>query len=185
MSDDSKHIPVRCEPDDPRRCQANVSHGQCPFLAVPPNQNGQGGKYCPIHTSSFSQNDKGVHGGLYNFNRTEVLSRLQTFKNHPDSRALAIELGLLRLILEQTVNKCDAYDLLGQSAQISVMVDKIRDTLIANVKLEQKVGDLLSIEQVITIAQALYGVVCEHINDVEILERIANEFENVLARRGQ
>jgi len=178
---DETHIPIRCAPDDPRRCQNSVSFGQCPFLALPNTTS------CSIHSSVPIH--KREEKNLYNFNRTEVLSRLQSFKNNPESRTLAIELGILRLLLEEVINKCapetQAYDLLAASPQITVLIDRVRDTLLANVKLEEKVGDLMSVEQVVVIAQALYNIICNYITDVEVLNKIAQDFELILCNRGK
>lgn len=181
---DMKNVPVRCENNDPRRCQKNTAHGQCPFLSQP------GANYCAIHGPIIDQNAQ----GLYQFNRTEVIHRINAFRSHGDSRTLAIELGLLRLLLEQLVNKCDAYDLLMHSVQLTTLITQIKELQISNVKLEQKVGDLLSSEQVIDIAQSLYAVVSSTLlsnsnsnsnyppipHAPELLAEIATKFEDIL-----
>lgn len=175
MDDDQKHIPIRCAEDDPQRCQGMAKGNQCHFLSIP------GEQYCVIHTKHKDQEAK----GLYEFNKTEVLSRLAAFKGHGDSKTLAIELGLLRLLLEQAVNKCEGpYDLLTNSVQLSALISQIKELQLANIKLEEKVGDLLSIEQVIEIAQKLYSVVVQHLEvlpgNEEILGAIAEGFEETL-----
>jgi hypothetical protein len=107
------------------------------------------------------------------------LARISAFRSHGDSRTLAIELGLLRLLLEQIINKCDGYDLIMNSVQISTLIGQIKELQTANIKLEQRVGDLLSMDQVIEIAQALYTAVTKYVSDVEILGKIAEDFENI------
>ena len=176
---DEKHIPVRCEEDDPNRCQGMAQGDQCRFLSIP------GEKFCVIHTKHRDQTAK----ALYEFNKTEVLSRIASFRGHGDSKTLAIELGLLRLLLEQAVNKCEGpYDLLTNSVQLSALISQIKELQLANVKLEEKVGDLLSLEQVIEIAQKLYAIVVENLASLtpesfqveETLGKIAEAFEEVL-----
>jgi len=168
---DEKQVPIRCAENDPNRCQSSARQGQCPFLAVP------GTIHCPIHGSKES---KASENALYQFNKTEVLARISAFRSHGDSRTLAIELGLLRLLLEQIINKCDSYDLVMNSVQISTLITQIKELQTANIKLEQRVGDLLAMDQVIEIAQSLYAVVTKYITDVDILGKVAEEFEDIL-----
>lgn len=167
---DEKQVPIRCPENDPHRCQASARGGQCPFLAMP------GTIHCPIHGS---KEIRASENALYQFNKTEVLARISAFRSHGDSRTLAIELGLLRLLLEQIINKCDGYDLIMNSVQISTLIGQIKELQTANIKLEQRVGDLLSMDQVIEIAQALYTAVTKYVSDVEILGKIAEDFENI------
>jgi hypothetical protein len=172
---DEKLVPQRCDPADPRRCQKSAMNGQCPFLSIP------GHDYCPIHGPVPDQNA----AGLYAFNKTEVLVRISKFRGHGDSRTLAVELGLLRLLLEQLINKCEGpYDLLTCSGQISNLITQIKELQVANIKLEQKVGDLMTAEQVIEIAQGLYNVVSSILstlpNGTDLLAEIAEQFDVVL-----
>jgi len=155
---DQKNVPVRCKEDDPNRCQGMTKRGQCPFLAMPDH------KHCVIH-GRVQENTS-----LYNFERTEVLARLSVFRGHTDSRTLATELGVLRLLLEQIINKCGEYELLQNSVQIASIIDKIKDLQLANTKLEERVGDLLSVEQVIEVAQQLYGSVVTHLKICQIIQ---------------
>ena len=176
---DEKHIPKRCKTNDPHRCAT----GDCEFLAVP------GDTHCILHNRS--QDLDTTKKGIYNFNMTEVALRIKQFKNHPDSKKLTEELGLLRLLLEQAVNKCEcAYDLVTQSTQLTALVEKIRIVQQANINIEQKLGDLLSMEQVTEIAQALYDVVTLHIKKqlpedvaLDTLEDIAKDFEITLEKK--
>lgn len=179
---DEKYIPQRCDLNDPNRCKADASEGQCTFLAVP------GEEYCSIHCRS--QNLDIEKKNLYDFQLTQVGHRIKEFKNHPDSKKLTTELGLIRLLLEQTVNQCEkSYDLVVKVPEIMALVEKIRIVQQANIGIEQKLGDLLSIEQVTEISQLLYDVVTKHIKKhmkdaaLDVLEEIAIEFEQALEKK--
>jgi len=177
MESDYKHIPQRCEPDDPRRCQSAGPHGQCAFLSVP------GTDRCPMHLGGTRTENyvSGRTSELFNIKSIEVINQLQKFKNHPDSKKLTTELALLRVLLENTLNQCESsFDLLTHSSQIMNLTDKIQATLVSNTKLEEKIGDLLSIDQVISIAKALYSAVTERITDPDTLEKIAGDFQRIL-----
>jgi len=166
---DEKHIPRRCEPDDPHRCQATARGGdQCCFLAVP------GRKYCPIHQNPESR-------PLYSFEREFVQTKLQDFTNNPKARSLAEELSVLRMVFERAINNCeDPTDLVMQSPQIITLADKIQSVLIANTKLEEKVGSLMSVAEVTEIAEKLFAIITTHVQDPDTLEAIAHDFEYCL-----
>lgn len=170
---DHKYIPIRCAANDPHRCQASVETGQCPFLAVPPTQ------YCVLHGNHTIRHEQ--QEALYQFNRTEMLHRLAKFRAHPDAINLTTELGILRLTLEALLNKCtDNYEFVTQSATITNLVQSIEKTLFTNLKLEKHMSSLLSLQQVIMMAQQFFNVVTQHIKDVDILDDIADEFEKIM-----
>jgi len=142
-------------------------------MAVP------GTNFCVIH--SVQDADGSNKQDLYNFKITEVSRRIAKYRNHPDSRNLTVELGLLRLILEETINKCeDAYDLVVNNAQLTSLIERIRVVQQANIGIEQKLNDLLTIEQVTGIAQQLFNAIVVHVKDLDLLEVIAAEFESIL-----
>ena len=174
MSQDHKYTPVRCDENDPHRCQVSTEKtGQCPFLAVPPT------KYCPIHGNHSVRQEETE--ALYQFSRTEVLHRLQQFRKHPDALKLTTELGVLRLTLESLLNKCESnYDFVTNNATITNLIASIEKTLTANLKLEKHMNDLLSLGQVVQMAQSFFNTVTQFITDPEILEQIANEFERIM-----
>jgi hypothetical protein len=173
MGHDHKYLPVRCDEKDQHRCQAQTEHGQCPFLAVPPTQ------YCVIHGNHSirkTENDE-----LYEFKRTEVLSRLAKFRQHPDAMKLTTELGILRLTLEALLNKCtDNYEFVTNSATISNLIGSIERTLTANLKLEKHMSSLLSMTQVIAMAQQFFNTVTTYIKDPDTIEAIAFAFEQIM-----
>jgi hypothetical protein len=173
MGQDHKYTPVRCAENDPHRCQSMTENGQCPFLAVPPTE------YCVIHGNHSVRKEETT--ALYEFTRTEVLDRLKKFRAHPEAMKLTTELGVLRLTLEALLNKCtDNYELVTNSATISSLIGSIERTLTANLKLEKHMNDLLSLTQVIQMAQQFFNVVTQHIKDPEVIEVIATEFEKIM-----
>jgi hypothetical protein len=173
MGQDHKYTPVRCAENDPHRCQSMTDKGQCPFLAVPPTT------YCVIHGNHSIR--KTESDNLYEFTRTEVLSRLSKFKQHPEAMKLTTELGVLRLTLEALLNKfTDNYEFATNSATISALIGSIERTLTANLKLEKHMNDLLSITQVIAMAQSFYNCVTQYIKDPDTIEKIAQEFEKIM-----
>lgn len=171
---DGGHDLQPCAEDDPNRCQGIHSQtgAQCRYLAIPNTQK------CPAHTINPKQM------GLYNLKRTTVLNRLEQLKKNPEGKSLVVELGILRLTLEELLNKCgdDQWAFAINQGPITTMISTIRDTLTANIKIEKHIGELLSVGQVVEIAQDLFNIVSKYIPDANALECIAREFEGTLAK---
>ena len=176
-SSDTHHVPVRCsDMDDPHRCVASTSRGQCEYLAIP------GATFCPIHGGIKCQAVNAAND-LYRFRKDAYSNRIAQMKDHPDARKLNTELGLLRMSLEEVVNRIEEPQdlILMYGPQIRELVSDIRATLTANVKLEQTIGTLLTINDVAQLAQALMSVIVEHVTDPVVIATIADEFNKVLA----
>lgn len=168
---DHKRIPQRCSPTDPHACDFCGE-----FLAIPGLPN------CPLHNINgdleVQRND------LYALKKTAVAARLALMKGHPESRSLANELGILRITLEETINKCDdAYDLVMNEAAISRLVTAIQSALVANQKLEEKVGELLSVDDVITLVQMFFEIIKDYVTSAEDQEAIANRISEILQNK--
>lgn len=171
---DQKYTPQRCAPDDPRRCRANTAVGQCGFKSIPGSQN------CPLHSVLTIQREE--KATLYNIKRTEVLHRLAHFSDHPDASKLTTELGVLRLTLEELLNRCtDNYEFVAQSSSISQLISQIQSVLVVNTKIQKDLGELLNLQQVLTLAQGLYNIITAYVDDVQVLEFIARDFESFLS----
>ncbi len=171
---DYKQTPVRCPSGDPNACK------RCgEFLAIP------GYDYCPIHSAGAGGELDLARRGIYNFKKGEILRRMQVFKNNPESRSLASEIALLRILLEDTINKCgdDQYDLIMSEGPIVRIINSIRETLTANQKIEERVGELLSIEQVIEIIKMIYNMVGDYIKNPNQMQELADRI-NILIQGG-
>lgn len=139
--------------------------GGCALRAVP------GSKYCGIHGNSPQPES------LYKFEKSKIALRLAEIRKHPDSQNLEVELGLIRHLLENIINKCnDEMDFIQNSGQITQLVDKIQLLLKTNVHVGQVTKQLLSIEEVVTIAQQLVSIVSEYV-DLDDLQEISERFE--------
>lgn len=173
---DHAHERLRCAENDPNRCQSvhSQSGEQCTYLSMPNTT------YCPVHAPVF--NRETANTGLYNLKRTSVLNRLEQMKKNPEGKSLVVELGILRLTLEELLNKCgdDQWAFAMNQGPITNLIQTIQSTLIANMKVEKHIGELLSIEQVLVLAQELYNIVTKYVVDPTVLGSIALDFEAVL-----
>lgn len=165
---DFKRMPVRCEANNPFSCE------KCrEFLAIP------GSAYCP-RCKGPGELDL-VRKGLYRFHSAEAQARLQGMKSHTEGRTLANEVALLRILLETQLNKCSTeYDLLTNEATISRLIENITKCLTANNKMEERIGELLTLEQVIMMLQSFFNMVIQYIPDPEQQEKIAIELNAMI-----
>jgi len=128
--------------------------------------------YCAIHQH--------IGQSLYDFNRVKIQNRLEAMRKHPDAKNLEIELALIRHLLEKVVSTCtEDMDFLRSSGQIMQLVDRISNLLKTNIRVEQVTHQLLSIEEVVEIAQKIVAIVGEYL-DVDDIESVTQRIEEVL-----
>jgi len=158
---DFKNIPKRAEINE-----ITCARAGCHFAVVPES------RFCAIHHTT--------DGDLYKLDRAKIADRIAEIRKHPDSRNLEVELALIRHILEGILQKSEDMDkLLRNSGTIGTLIDKIQALLSANIRVGQITGTLLSIEDVVTIAQALVAIVGEYVDENDV-EEIMTRFQQVI-----
>jgi putative heme degradation protein len=163
---DFKNIPQRAKPGDQICNRPGCEFAVAIVDGVPQT-------HCHIHLRDTSD--------LYRLNRVEVINRLNEIRRHPDSHTLEVELALLRNILESILNTCnESMDFIRNSGTIGSLVDKIEKLLKSNVSVAQATGALMSIEEVVTIAQALVAIVSEYLDPDELGEVVERFQRTVL-----
>ena len=161
-SKDFKNTPERATGD--QKC---CERAGCDLRAV------ANSKYCAIH-QHLDRTE------LYDFDKVRIANRIDNIRKHPDSRNLEVELALIRHLLEKIVNVCkEDTDFIRFSGQIMQMVDKISNLLKTNIQVSQVTHQLLSIEEVVTIAQSIVAIVAEYL-DVDTLQEVSERVEKVL-----
>lgn len=170
-SDHHEHSFVRVEPDDPNRCQAVTQKGQCMFKAM------EGSNYCTMHGAK-------VNPGLRNYHLSKFRQKMATAANQPEIKSLRDEIGILRVLIEERINSCtDPMDLMMQSNTISDLVMKVKATVEACHKLEEKLGALMDREQAIAFAMAISDIISKHVADSDILQLISEEITELVASK--
>lgn len=143
--------------DDPRRCQANSRGEQCRNLGL--KEGDIYFEYCLAHGGN-RQRDKLKQEGLRNYRLTKWQARVEQFGREPEIKSLRDEIGILRLLMEERLNRCgDAQDLILQSAPISDLVMKIEKVVASCHKLEGSMGQLLDKQAILQFAQQVIGIV--------------------------
>lgn len=159
----TRHVPVRCAADHPDRCVGQTAKGQCPMLGMPhtyPRNNppNSGKKpLCPLHGTP-------PRPSLYRIPNSAVTNRMVEMRQHPQNYTLENELALVRVLLETTLSQCtDAATLLIKAGPLLELTGQIDRLLGSNIKLAEKTGHLLSVEQVTKIAQSLIDIVADEL----------------------
>lgn len=158
----------RVEEDDPLRCQAVTANGQCRIKAI------DGSKYCPVHAGGG--NAAKAKEATRNFRLTMWQARVGDFADNDGVKSLREEIGILRMLLEETLNRCkDPTELILYSNKISDLVMKVDKVVTSCHRLESATGQLLDKQAALNIASVIVAIVAKHVTDEDAMEAVANE----------
>lgn len=159
---------------DPERCQAVHADQQCPFKRYP------GSEYCGRHGGAKSQPSE-IAEKNRNYMLTKWRARVNALADSPVRKTLNEELGILRMMLEEILNRCENnIDIQIWSSKIVELIREIRTTVISCDKLDRTNSLMLDRSQALVLGSKLIGIIGEHVNDptqLDILTRkIAEAF---------
>lgn len=165
----SKHQVVKAEgPEDPDRCFASTKTGQCNNKRVP------NGESCPMHGGGIIEKSAEKRK-LRNYLLDKYKATLTRHSNSPQILSLRDEVGLSRMILEETLNSChEPSDLLRESQRLIFLVQNIERLVLSCQKLEKSLGEHLSREDLISFTQNILGIISTEI-DPERLDDVAQK----------
>ena len=156
------------DPDDPRRCQAMTSRGQCYNKSLP------GINYCPAHGASQAKKLKKQQ--LANYKLNKFKQRAGELGNSDAISSLKDEIGLLRMLVEERINRCeDSHDLLLVSGPLSDLFIKIEKLVSSGDRLDRRLGNLLDKTKVLLFAQTVVEIIGSEIDDPEKLDSISDK----------
>jgi len=149
-------------PEDPERCQGVIrSQGQCINKATP------GSEYCHAHGGN-----KGVERAKQESLSNYRLSKWQA--ESPHIKSLRDEVGILRMLMEETLNRCETnFDLIAQSQKISDLTMKITAVVEKCHRLEGSMGQLLDKKTIIQMANTFINIISEEDLPEETLDRLS------------
>jgi len=177
MSNDAEITKVA--DDDPLRCQAVNSQGQCHNKAV------EGGTHCMCHGGN-KQIEAQKRVSLRNYQLTKFKARVQRLGDSPDIKSLRDEVAILRMMLEERLNQCkDEGDLLMQSHTISDMVLKIERLVSSCNKLEGSMGQLMDKSAILQFANVVINIISDNIEDQVIINNIASRLMEAVGEIGR
>lgn len=151
------------------RCESTVANGQCPFLAVPET------KTCPMHGANKSQQVL-LEETRRAYRLRKWQDRIADFADDEQIISLREEIGILRMVMEEMLNKCeDSQDLLMMSHRIADTALKIERLITTCEKIERRTGAMLSKRSIIQLASRFVEIINNHVEDPDILEQISDE----------
>jgi len=132
-------------------------------------------EYCKNHTKFMGQHPDAERKRVFNYNLDKFRARVEGFAISPALKNLHEEIGVLRMMLETLINKCqDDHDLMMNSTQISSMVCNIERLVVSANKLDINLGQLLDRNQATQLAEELIQIITEEIDDESRIANIAS-----------
>ena len=173
--------PIRMDsPTDPNRCQATNARGQCEFkgILLP---DGTYGKNCILHGGNRQVDSQNLEN-LKNYRLTKWQAKVNRFSESNVIKSLREEIGILRVLLEERLNRIDnAADLVLQSAPISDLVMKVEKVVGSCHNLEAKMGQHLDKAAVLHLASRFVAVISEQLSDQpDKIDSISHELLNII-----
>lgn len=166
----------RVAADDPERCQTMTGGGQCQFRRV------SGAEQCEIHLGGGGKlklRDKMT--SMYNVARWR--NRIDKFAGHDQVKGLREEIGIMRMLLETTLNLCQSdMDILLYSSKIGDLVTRIESLVRSCHKLESAMGMLLDRQAALQLSGETVEIISRHIHDEDTVKKIAEEMLEALVR---
>lgn len=175
---------IEVEPNHEFRCQAVGSggEGQCRYMSfqglanlneAPPNNIDK----CPKHSNLAHLERRAVH----DLRLTKWQARLDKFAESDKVKSLRGEIGVLRILLEETVDQCtSAKELTMNAGKISDLVVKIEKLVASCHRLETNLSMVLDRNEILKIANNIVIVINNHVKDPIVIENIAQDVSRVL-----
>lgn len=172
-------------PEDPHRCQATGSKGQCCNRAI--LVDGKYGDFCLVHGGNKFR-EKVEKEKVRNYHLTKFQARMNKMVDSSALKTLGEEIGILRIMLEGKINQCkDMPDLILNNAVISDLVMKIEKLVTSLNKLEKNMGLHLDKAAILQFASEVIEVIGRELegnSDIEATDRIADGIVKIVGRIG-
>lgn len=180
----AENMTTQTRPDCPNRCQRVTGQGQCTNkgVALP---DGTFSQYCAMHNGNVDLRNYKKES-VRNYRLTKWHAELQRHATAPEVKGLRDEIGILRMVLEERLNRCtDSTDILLHSGAIGDMVLKIEKLVSSCHKLEGLMGQLLDKQAILQFAGEVIDIIGEECADSKIVEQIGNRIMLAIGRVGK
>jgi len=165
-------IPKITSEDQPDRCQAVHSLGQCRNVAV------KGSNFCAAHGGNKAVQDA-EREALRNYKLTQFQARIDEKKAAPDLKNLRDEIALLRMLIEERLNMCKSgTDLVLHSSAISDLIMKVEKVVASCHKLEKNMGMVVDKQAILNFAGRVVQIITLVLSDLEGGEKFIDEIGN-------
>lgn len=158
--------------DNPNCCQLEG----CNLLAV------EGCTHCAAHGGA-KQASALQKQATRTYNLTKYREQLNRFSDDDNIKGLREEIGILRILMEERLNLCNtSIDLLAHAHTISDLAVKIEKLVTSCNKIEKSLGKYLDKNDIVQLGMEIVTIITRHIDNVDVIEKIANELAIVIER---
>lgn len=176
---------MRCDPADPRRCQAVNSKAQCPQLAV------EGSEYCSMHRRTGTASEHKERVRHYLLSNPELQERLNRQAAIEEVRSLREEIHLARTMVEtrlDLIEDGDRGDMLAAFSSVNTYLQTIEKLVSSCHRMEVSLGSLLSKASIFSLGQEIVNILADELqlidNYEEIVDRISERIVVAIAEQG-
>jgi len=164
----------RVDPDDPNRCQHIIpTQGQCSLKACPDS------KYCPAHGGNKGFQAKQTRE-LKNYRLNKFKTRVGELSDSAVILSLKEEIGILRLLLEEKINRCqDEHDIILMAGPLSDLIMKVEKVVTSCDRLESRLGNFLDKNAILQFAQTVVLIISKYVPNEDDLEKISSEISEI------
>lgn len=161
---------------DPKRCQGVLKTGQCTYFAL------EHSKFCQRHGGNKGQEEH-ERESLRTYRVAQWQARIGEFADSEKVKSLREDIGVLRLVLEETLSICkDSNDLLMYASRITDTVIKIEKLVASCHRLETATGNTLDKQQALQFAATVVEIIGRHVVDADAVDAVQSEIMQLLSR---
>jgi len=162
-------------PEHPNRCQGKGPHGQCTMLVL-------AGDYCKIHGGATVL-DAAEKSSMKRYDIARWRDKIARHAEDDQLKNLSAEVGVLRMIVEEKLRKCENdVDLMTEAPMIADMVLKIDKLVNSCHRLDDKLGNLLDKNAIINFASLVVEIVSNNITDPTKVAAIADQIAATITK---
>lgn len=172
------NIPTVPYPEHPDRCQG-IRHGQGQCT----NMSADYSTFCLCHGGNVA-GETAVKQALSNYRLTKWQARLDDKTGQSELKSLRDEIGILRVLMEETLNKCHSdMELILQSGRIADLAMKIEKLVSSCHKLEGSMGKLMDKSAILQFAAEIVEIISKELD--EYPDKISAIGEQIFAAVGR
>jgi len=136
---------------------------------------------CPKH-QGFQEVTYKQKKALHDYRLQVWQERIAEFSESDKVKTLRGEIGILRLLVEQTLNKCqDPTELMLYSGKIGDLVMKIEKLVRSCDRLESSMGMLLDRAGALVLAGEIVEIISTHVKDSNVIDQISSGIITAIA----
>lgn len=167
-------------PEHPDRCQGiRYGQGQCINLAAAHSP------FCLCHGGNTGA-ESVERKALSNYRLTKWQARLEDKTSQTEIKSLRDEIGILRVVMEETINHCTSdMELTIQSSKIADLAMKLEKLVSSCHKLEGSMGKLMDKSAILQFAAEVVEIICKELKgDEEKISAIGEQIFHAVGRIG-